>query len=140
MELADYLIDCAVEPSEMDMLNQTRDIGEYVRVVHYFLLKQFLLYFSCHFYCMILFRVRSATTLYFADFTVFLEYRIFRFIVVCSAHWKKFCIGPNTAFYIYDFLLYFTETLYLEIQSFKTPFPPNELLVFKSSFIVLHSI
>lgn len=30
VELADYLIDCAIEPSENEMLNQTRDIGEEV--------------------------------------------------------------------------------------------------------------
>jgi hypothetical protein len=27
-ELADYLIDCALDPNAKDMVNQTRDIGE----------------------------------------------------------------------------------------------------------------
>ena len=33
IDLADYLVDCALDPEGADMMNQTRDIGVWVRVV-----------------------------------------------------------------------------------------------------------
>lgn len=39
---------------------------------------------------------------------------------------SKYSVLHIRLFAVFRKTLYFTETLYLEIQSFKTPFPPNE--------------
>ena len=140
MELADYLIDCAVEPSEMDMLNQTRDIGEYVRVVHYFLLKQFLLYFSCHFNCMILFRVRSATPKY----SVFRRFHCFLGIqnipIYCGVFGTLEKILYRSKYSVLHIRLFavFHRNSVSRNTEFQNTVSAERTL--KSSFIVLHSI